>query len=152
MIDNELPFWRLLPDRELLAALIKGEAESEPDIGKCAIVHVVLNRARYGDSALVPWFPSSVVEVILMPQQFSCFWHDYPIRKDAMKDAMSEKLYLNCVDLAISTPDPTLGADHYFRYDIPIAWQRRRRGWPVWAAHFSRTIRIGHHDFYRSFM
>lgn len=60
-----------LDDIDLLTALIMGEAESEPLIGKIAVACVIKNRMK--DKR----WPSDWKDVMLQKYQFSCFLPKY---------------------------------------------------------------------------
>ena len=77
-----------LDDQSLFCALIVGEAEGEPFIGKLAVACVVRNRVK--DSR----WPDSYEKVILQPKQFSCF-NQVPREDDIPETYMKRYFFHN---------------------------------------------------------
>lgn len=122
-----------------LAQTIYFEARGEPDAGKLAVGHVVMNRV---DSAN---YPDRVCDVVkqggedhLHRCQFS-WWcdgrSDEPEEADAWRhsQALARTVYWNF------SPDPTGGAKWYHADYVS----------PSWRDHFERGPVIGRHVFYR---
>ena len=137
-----------LPDDELLARLVWGEARGESIVGKIAVAHVVMNRVKTGKYG----GKGGVKGVCLKPWQFSCFnakdpnlqlmlepfgGRDAPIFRDCLLEAR--------MALGGLSQDPTIGATHYFNPAVvpggwPASWDRSR---------MMRRPTIGRHKFYR---
>ncbi|HXG80095.1 MAG TPA: cell wall hydrolase [Methyloceanibacter sp.] len=126
--------------RDYLIRTLVFEAAEEPDEGKAAVVHVILNRMRskrWGDS---------VKEVVTEPWQFE----PWMTRKREIRNlAVDDPRYIEAARitdavLAGILPDPTEGATHFLNPDIV----RKRRGGslPPWAR--GRGQAIGKHTFY----
>jgi N-acetylmuramoyl-L-alanine amidase len=112
---------------DLLARLVRAEAEAEPFAGQVAVAAVVLNRVRS------PLFPHTVAGVIFEPRQFEPVWNG--------------RIYLpagptayRAVTAALSGWDPSRGALYF--YNPEKASSRFLRGLRV-------TVRIGDHVFLR---
>lgn len=130
-----------LTDCELLALCLMGESRGEPNIGKLAVAHVILNRA-----AKPGWWGIDVRSVILKPYQFSCFnkmdpnfgqmphWLESPDDYQGMPECIA------IAELAINgfTTDPTGGATHYHEQSIT----------PDWVGELRFICQIGRHRFY----
>jgi N-acetylmuramoyl-L-alanine amidase len=121
-----------------LALTIYYEARGEPEAGKRAVGHVVMNRARSGG------FPGDVCGVVQQGGerrhqcQFS-WWcdglSDRPRDKPALRTslALAQAIYYGCV------PDPTRGALWFHATGVKPAWSRTS----------GPGKRIGRHVFYR---
>jgi spore germination cell wall hydrolase CwlJ-like protein len=129
-------------DMLTLARTIYGEAAGEPWMGKEAVAHVVLNRARSGR------YPASVTEVCLQPKQFSC-WNandpNFPKIRNLQPGA--DTVFDNCCEIAGKAlhgllNDPTGGALHYHADYID------KPSWVVRSPNAKLTAMIGHHLFY----
>ena len=132
-------FFMKLPERDLLARCIWGEARGEIAAGKLAIAHVVLNRTLKQS-----WMGSTIREVILKPYQFSCFNDGDPNAKKLAVIDPSDKAFSECLliaNLACDgyTIDPTGGATHYHAKSCK----------PAWAPKIQYLCSIGKHKFYR---
>ena len=104
------------------------EARGEPEIGKLAVAHVTLNRAKEEQK--------SVVEVIKEPNQFSWTYQkkNYtPLELNPLQDSLRVALK------AMTTPDFTGGATYFHRHDLS----------PDWTSKMTFTARYGSHKFYR---
>jgi hypothetical protein len=123
-----------------LAQTIYFEARGEPDAGKLAVGHVVMNRVASAD------YPDRVCAVVrqggeeeLHRCQFS-WWcdgrSDQPSELDAWRhsQAMARAVYWNF------SPDPTGGAKWYHADYVAPAWRDKFERGPV----------IGRHVFYRA--
>lgn len=131
---------RRLPEADLLARCIWGEARGERVEGKLAIAYVVLNRAKAGS-----WYGRSISDVILKPYQFSCFNADDPNLAQILKLSPHSPEFSFCKAIAEMatekdlTNDPTGGATHYHTVNVK----------PSWATKLVFLCRIGNHLFYR---
>lgn len=103
-------------DKNLVAAVLKAEAEGESDIGQIAVLSVIWTRAKR--SPFYNW-PSTLDGVVTQPWQFSCLNKDDPTRpkieawlKDPKKHLFPQ---LSLIEpwLAGQSPNPVAGADHY---------------------------------------
>ncbi len=123
---------------ECLALTIYFEARGEPDEGKIAVGHVVMNRASH------PLFPRKVCEVVQQggdKLRFHCqftWWCDG--RSDQPTDwrawekskALARPIYWDY------SRDPTAGA----------LWYHADYARPQWRSNLSRGAKIGRHVFY----
>jgi len=121
----------------LLALCVWGEARGEPNLGKSAVAHVVMNRWRLGT------FGKTLRDVLLKPKQFSCFNADDPNRNKLLKIKASET-WNQCFNAALGAyggidPDPTRGATHYCGINSNPGWRKL----------MLETARIGGHVFLR---
>jgi spore germination cell wall hydrolase CwlJ-like protein len=127
-------------DRDYLVRTIAFEAPDEPDEGKAAVAHVILNRTtsgRWGDS---------IKDVVTHPWQFE----PWMTRREEMEKLSSDDpRYQNAAQIADAVltgqiPDPTAGATHFLNPTIV----RKRRGGslPEWARGEGQPI--GRHTFY----
>jgi N-acetylmuramoyl-L-alanine amidase len=113
-------------EKDLLARLVRAEAESEPYAGKVAVAVVVLNRV---DSSS---FPNSISAVINQAGQFS------PVSNGEInKKADSESI--RAVNEALTTKR-SLGAGSLFFYNPKTATSR-------WLDSRPTTLVIGNHTF-----
>ena len=137
---------RLLPELDVLALTLWGEARGESLDGKAAVAWVILNRSRVRDQ--------SITDVCLAKLQFSCWWRvggasNYAAldrlatgishRTDALLDEcrwVAEGVLKNVV------LDRTHGADHYFAASMVPR--------PKWAATMRQTAAVGAHLFFTS--
>ncbi|MGG0487213.1 cell wall hydrolase [Priestia aryabhattai] len=113
-------------EKDLLARLVRAEAESEPFAGKVAVATVVLNRVDNSS------FPNSIHDVIYQSGQFSPVSNgeiNKPADSDSIK-AVNEALTWN----------RSLGAGSLFFYNPSTATSR-------WLDSRPTTIVIGHHVF-----
>ena len=123
---------------ECLALTIYFEARGEPDEGKLAVGHVVMNRASH------PKFPGEVCKVVRQggAKRFRCqftWWCDG--RSDRPRDwsawQQSQALALKIFQQA--APDPTEGALWYHADYVRPSWQDKLNPGP----------KIGRHIFYK---
>jgi hypothetical protein len=123
---------------QCLALTIYYEARGEPQVGKLAVGHVVMNRARSGA------FPDDVCDVVRdggqMRNRCQFSWYcdgisDRPRDTAALRESLqlARAIYEGC------TADPSGGALYFHATSI-------RPGWRKWAG---RGMRIGGHMFYR---
>lgn len=104
------------------------EARGEPEVGKLAVAHVTLNRAREEQKR--------VVDVVKEPNQFS--WTDQkksptPLELNPLQDSLRVALK------AMTTTDFTGGATYFHRHDLS----------PDWTSKMTFTAQYGSHKFYR---
>jgi len=130
----------------LLTALLWGEARGEPLEGKIGVAWVVRNRENKPG-----WWGVGYTNVMLKPQQFSCFnlgdpnYHGLLLRILPSRNAnMQDPVYRECRWVAHGVlgnwvPDPTGEANHYHAWEIT----------PYWAKGQRPTTRIGNHFFYK---
>ena len=127
-------------ERDYLIRTIAFEASGEPEEGKSAVAHVILNRilsGRWGDS---------IKDVVTRPWQFEPWMTR---RREMQKLSPSDPRYESAARIADAVlagemPDPTAGATHFLN---PIIVQRRRGGsLPAWA--HGNPHPIGRHTFY----
>lgn len=135
-----------LPDNEVLALTIYGEARGEPYLGKVAVGSVVLNRAD-----LKNWMGGTVKEVCLKPFQFSCFNKSDPnykmlldIAQDCTREATVNRVFCVCAGIADGLIDGTVQriteGTHYHSTGIKT---------PNWAFEMKRVDKVGRHIFYK---
>ena len=147
-VDAKSPFTNLrqvvanynAEDRDYLIRTIAFEASDEPDEGKAAVAHVILNRTtsgRWGDS---------IKDVVIRPWQFE----PWMTRREEMEKLSSDDpRYQNAAQIADAVltgqiPDPTAGATHFLN---PTIVRKRRGGFlPEWARGEGQPI--GRHTFY----
>lgn len=128
-------------DRDYLVRTIVFEAGTEPDEGKAAVAHVILNReksGRWGDS---------IKEVVTAPWQFEPWMTK---RKEIQSLSRNDPRYLDVAQIAEAvlsgeSVDPTAGATHFL--NPTIVRQRRGGSLPAWARAEGQPI--GRHNFYK---
>lgn len=131
---------RLLPfstadTRDLLRALLVGEAATEPRDGQFAILCVVRNRTILRHQ--------TYHQVVLANSQFSCFWEGFPSRASEMLHALTDRLSpISTVveDCLAGVPDITDGATNYANLSLCD---------PSWARHMTQTVKIAAHTFFK---
>ena len=126
--------------RDYLIRTIAFEASGEPEEGKSAVAHVILNRilsGRWGDS---------IKDVVTRPWQFEPWMTR---RREMQTLSPSDPRYESAARIADAVldgemPDPTAGATHFLN---PIIVRQRRGGsLPAWA--HGNPHPIGRHTFY----
>jgi N-acetylmuramoyl-L-alanine amidase len=144
-----------LPGERLLALCVYGEARGEPIEGKIGVANVVMNRVQRGKAEELRtgrkyWWGTTIHEVILKPQQFSCFNAGDPNRLKLMAIAADwdryyqrDKALRECAMVAENViggrfPDNTKGATHYKTINCKAAW----------AASMELVAEIGSHQFF----
>jgi len=116
------------------------EASGEPEEGKAAVVHVILNRTRLGK------WGDNIKEVVTRPWQFE----PWMTRRSEIESLSSSdpryRKAARIVDDVLSgqEPDPTAGATHFL--NPTIVRQRRGGSLPNWARGDGQPI--GRHTFY----
>lgn len=113
-------------EKDLLARLVRAEAETEPYGGKIAVACVVLNRVA-SDS-----FPDTIKEVVYQRGQFQ------PVRNGQI-DKPADDDSIKAVDEAITVQRNAAG-DSLFFYNPTISTSR-------WLDTRATTVVIGHHVF-----
>lgn len=102
------------------------------------VVHVIANRAKKRNQS---W-----PQVVFAYEQFSSLTApgDPQIKAGLVPNA-DDPIFAQCYDAADGAfnndIDPTFGADFYFADGIGV---------PYWANSMTFTVKIGHHNFYRS--
>jgi spore germination cell wall hydrolase CwlJ-like protein len=129
-----------LEDRDYLIKTIAFEAPNEPDVGKAAVAHVILNREkshRWGDT---------VKEVVMKPWQFEPWMTRRKEMENFSPDDPRYRKAGRIADavLAGAISDPTAGATHFL--NPTVVRQRRGGSLPSWAR--GEGVSIGRHTFY----
>ena len=130
-----------LPDVEVLARTLYGEARNQKLEGIIAVANVITNRAQYS----IKRYGIGITEVCLMKWQFSC-WNDTDPNLDKlMGDIVDPTIYKCRVIANISVVsllvDNTYGATHYHHKSITPYWSESNQ--------MNRLVYIGDHIFYR---
>jgi hypothetical protein len=126
--------------RDYLIRTLAFEAPHEPDQGKAAVIHVIINRMqskRWGDN---------VKDVVLQRWQFEPWMTR---RKEMERLPASDPRYRDAARitdavLAGQLPDPTDGATHFL--NPKVVRNRRGGSLPSWAR--GEGLEIGRHTFY----
>ncbi len=121
----------------LLALCVWGEARGEPNTGKSAVAHVVLNRFYAGT------FGQTVRDVLLAPKQFSCFLPSDPNRQKMLTIKAGET-WNECFNAA-------LGAYGHIDFDTSYGalYYCGKSSNPAWRKTMVETARIGGHVFFK---
>ena len=148
ILDTNLPVPRLRQpvsnydpeERDYLIRTIAFEASGEPEEGKAAVAHVILNRTRSGR------WGQNIKEVVTHPGQFEPWMTR---RKEMVRLSPDDPRYQSAAQIADEVltgqrPDPTAGAMHFL--NPTIVQQRRGGSLPSWAR--GEGQRIGRHTFY----
>jgi N-acetylmuramoyl-L-alanine amidase len=130
-----------LPEPDLLARCIWGEARGESIRGKLAVAHVVLNRVK-----AKPCYGHSMKEVLLRASQFSCFNENDPnlvkiLNLNSSNPDLAYCLAVADMALLVDNPDPSGGATHYHAAQVKPSW--------VGSPQMAFLCQIGNHLFYR---
>jgi spore germination cell wall hydrolase CwlJ-like protein len=125
----------------LLALCIYWEARGEGSNGQHAVAWVIKNRVTRGG-----WFGKSWAEVILKPYQFSSFnandKQKFPIPET--DPAFGPCLYAAKHVYDGTSPDPTMGATHYYASSGPSKIDP-----PSWVKDMIPTVTTGNQSFFR---
>src|SRR5262245_22915121 len=127
-------------ERDYLIRTIAFEASGEPEEGKAAVAHVILNRERSGR------WGDSIKDVVTRPWQFE----RWTTRRTEMeKLSPDDPRYQDAARIAEAVltgqmPDPTAGATHFL--NPTVVRQRRGGSLPSWARGEGQPI--GRHTFY----
>jgi hypothetical protein len=140
--SSHTPLSYTLEERDYLIRTMAFEAPGEPDMGKAAVAHVILNRKNshgWGDT---------VKDVVMKPWQFEPWMTK---RRDMEKLSPDDPRYRRAgriadAVLAGDVPDPTAGATHFL--NPTVVRQRRGGSLPSWAR--GDKVSIGRHTFYSS--
>ena len=148
IVDANLPISKLreaIPsydaeERDYLIRTIAFEASGEPEEGKAAVAHVILNRkwsGKWGDS---------IKDVVTHPWQFEPWMTR---RREMERLSPNDPRYQSAAQIADAVltgqrPDPTAGATHFL--NPTIVRQRRGGSLPSWARGEGQPI--GRHTFY----
>lgn len=133
-----------LPETEILARTLYGEARGEDLAGIEAVACVILNRVAFAKSRGRYWWGNSIKQVCLKPGQFSCWNEHDPNRKKLLAVNPRDGAYRLCKRIANRAvagdfPDATEGATHYHTHAVD----------PYWARGHVPVAEIGNHLFYR---
>src|SRR5262245_37994392 len=126
--------------RDYLIRTIVFEASGEPEEGKAAVAHVILNRqksGRWGDS---------IKQVVTHPWQFEPWMTRRAEMESLSPNDLRYQSAAQIADAVLSgqTPDPTAGATHFL--NPTIVRERRGGSLPAWA--YGKGQPIGRHTFY----
>ena len=127
-------------ERDYLIRTIAFEASGEPEEGKAAVAHVILNRKRSGR------WGDNIKDVVTRPWQFE----PWTTRRSEMeKLSPDDPRYQDAERIAEAVltgriPDPTAGATHFL--NPTIVRHRRGGSLPSWARGEGQSI--GRHTFY----
>jgi spore germination cell wall hydrolase CwlJ-like protein len=121
------------------------EARNQGRAGMTAVCWSVRNRVFH---PAIHWWGRSWPGVILHPYQYSSFNHDDPNAFLLPADPISDPSWADALQAAQdvytpATPDPTLGATHYYLDGSPIPTWANERGTVF-------TVQIGKHRFYKA--
>ncbi len=127
-------------ERDYLIRTIAFEASGEPEEGKAAVAHVILNRkmsGRWGDN---------IKDVVTYPWQFEPWMTR---RREMERLSPNDPRYQSAAQIADAVlsgqrPDPTAGATHFL--NPTIVRQRQGGSLPSWARGEGQPI--GRHTFY----
>lgn len=128
-------------DRDYLVRTMVFEAGAEPDEGKAAVAHVILNRERSGR------WGNSIRQVVTARWQFEPWMTK---REEIEALSLTDPRYRDAAQIADAVlsgeiPDPTAGATHFLNPEI--VRQRRGGSLPAWAQGEGQSI--GRHTFYQ---
>jgi spore germination cell wall hydrolase CwlJ-like protein len=128
-------------DRDYMIRTIAFEAASEPEEGKIAVAHVILNRIKSGG------WGDSIKAVVTSPWQFEPWMTK---REEMEKLSPNDPSYKDAAQIADAVlvgkmPDPTEGAMYFL--NPSVVRERRGGSLPSWAQGEGQAI--GHHTFYR---
>lgn len=133
-----------LPNAQLLALALYGEARGESSEGKIAVASVILERVlRNG------WFGKGLAGVVLKPFQFSCFNRSDPNCSKLLKIAENWDMAIalnpalnDCYTIAVGMLrgdiPPNIEATHYATVNCNAPW----------AGKLTKVATIGKHTFY----
>jgi spore germination cell wall hydrolase CwlJ-like protein len=127
-------------ERDYLIRTMVFEASGEPEEGKAAVAHVILNRKKLGK------WGDNIKEVVTRAWQFEPWMTRRSEMENLSKDDPRYRKAALIADNVLSgqEPDPTAGATHFLNPTIV----RKRRGGslPQWARGEGQPI--GRHTFY----
>ena len=128
-------------DRDYMIRTIAFEAAGEPEEGKIAVAHVILNRIKSGG------WGDSIKDVVTSPWQFE----PWMTKRDEMeKLSANNPSYRDAAQIADAVlvgkmADPTAGATYFL--NPTVVRERRGGSLPSWAQGEGQAI--GRHTFYR---
>jgi len=138
-----------LPDAQLMALTIYGEARGESREGKIAVGSVILERVEHRK-----WDGETIQEVCLMPWQFSCFLPDDPnfpalkfIAEDWDTKITRSPDLQECFNIAamllsgVIARTPEIAAAHATQYKTINCRA-------AWASKMTKIVTVGAHEFY----
>lgn len=125
-------------DKDLLARIVAFEAGNQDDLGRQAVVHVVLNRLKSGE------FGSSATDVLTAPNQFEPYETKRSEVLGLSPESDAYQKGMAAIEAALAGPDPTKGATFFLNPEI--VKKRRGGSLPDWAT--GETVTIGDHTFY----
>lgn len=142
MTPEQRDFLIELPDIEVMARTIYGEARNQGIRGMTAVAMVIVNRVNDFSNR----FGAGTVNVCLKPWQFSC-WNDGDpnLEKLMLSRLESKPMWQSRIVAAMADDgllvDITNGATHYHHRNI-FPWWMQSKG-------MIHTVDIGDHFFYR---
>jgi N-acetylmuramoyl-L-alanine amidase len=132
-------------DLDVLARTLWGEARGEGMDGMVATGWTIRNRVNDGKDR--SWWGEGYAGVCQKPYQFSC-WNsndpNYPYLSGAKQIPAPEFAKCRLAAQQViegAKPDPTGGATHYYSTSMPKP--------PKWVEGAKRTLRLGHHIFFK---
>ena len=120
------------PKCNLLAEVIVFEARGEPNIGKAAVAHVILNRKQD------PRWGNSIRDVIHQPWQFSYLKDKHKQAPPTNRDWDKARKIAHAV-ISGAEYNPVGDATHYHATHVR----------PTWAKKLQPVAKIGNHIFYK---
>lgn len=126
-------------DKNVLIETLWGETRGESDIGKMAVVHLILNRYFTND----PMFKNykTISSLCLKKYQFSCWLDKFKMRHIKKDDTYENivKVVDHAIHLYEKGVDYSNGALYYYSVDIDK---------PKWTKEMTKVNEIGKHRFY----
>jgi len=124
-------------DLDTAARTIWGEGRGEPESGRIAIAHVIINRAAKGG-----WWGDTISKVCRKKWQFSAWNLGDPNREKMLSLKKSSEGYQQGLDAivraVISDDDPTQSATHYHTKAVT----------PHWVEGAKKVLTVGNHHFF----
>lgn len=126
-------------DRHVLVETLWGETRGESDMGKMAVVHLILNRYFTDDSMFKNY--KTISSLCLKKYQFSCWLDKFKMRHIKKDDTYENivKVVDHAIHLYEKGVDYSNGALYYYSVDIDK---------PKWAKEMTKVNEIGKHRFY----
>lgn len=129
-----------LPDTEILARTLYGEARGEIIDGVCAVASVIVNRENHH----IKRYGIGIANVCLKRKQFSC-WNDDDENLSKLLTTINNPVVGKCRIIAMLAVrgllvDNTDGATHYHHKSIEPYW--------ISGKGMIHTVDIGDHKFY----
>lgn len=127
-------------DYQVLLDTIFAEARGESEQGQKAVAWVIKNRADLNRSY---WGGNTIAGVCLHPGQFECWNGDgaQRIAEAKRREPGAVAAIESWLPNVFLGRDPSNGSDHYNNPD--------KEGYPSWTNNCRRTVKIGHHQFYK---